>query len=119
MVWLTMKRNGRAGALDQRVTFQAKTFADDGGGGSTATWANVPSVPTVWAAAEAMRSIESITEGRVNASGLYSFTVRYRTDIDETCRILWNSEAFNIVDVKRSSGRELYLVIQAERGELQ
>ena len=106
----------KAGALDQRVTFQAYTFTPDGAGGQTRALANVASVPTVWASVKSVRGSEVFREDRTAAIGSYLFTVRYRTDINEGDVIVWRSETYNIRNVKRSSGRELYLVIEAERG---
>lgn len=105
-----------AGNLDQRITFQAQARTPDGAGGSTLAFADVAPDPTVWASVFAIRSNETDTEGRLNAAGLYKFTVRNRSDINETHRIVWNSETYNIRNVKRMGGRELYLEIEAERG---
>ena len=105
-----------AGNIDQRITFQAQVRTPDGAGGSTLGFADVATSPTVWAAVYAIRSNETDTEGRLNAAGLYKFTVRNRFDINETHRIIWRDEPYNIRNIKRMGARELYLEIEAERG---
>ena len=105
-----------AGELDQRITFQSYSSVSDGAGGYTRTWANFSSVPTVWAKAQPVRGSEGFEEGRTNATQTYLFTVRYREDVNEADRILWRGEEYNIRTVKRVSGRNINLVIEAERG---
>ena len=104
-----------AGDMDQRVTLQTYTFTSDGAGGQTRELANVPSVPTVWAKVQPVRGAERFQEERTVAVGTYLFTIRYRTDISEGDVIMWRSEPYNIRTVKRTSGRMLNLVIEAER----
>jgi SPP1 family predicted phage head-tail adaptor len=105
-----------SGDLDQRVTFQTKVNTSDGAGGSTTTWADVADTPTVWAQALPLMGREITQESGDAATAEYKFTVRYRTDISEVERIVWNGSNHNIRRVERTSGRELFLVIIAERG---
>lgn len=105
-----------AGHLDQRVTFQTKANTSDGAGGSTTAWADVADTPTVWAQALPLTGREMAQEGGDAATAQYKFTVRYRTDISEIDRIVWNGSNFNIRRVERTSGRELFTVMIAERG---
>lgn len=105
-----------AGDLDQRVTFQRRAETADGIGGTTQAWANLAIVPTVWAKVTPRLGRESMQEGRMNASLMATFTVRYRSDVTELDRILWRGEAWNIRRIMRKSQRELMLDIDAERG---
>jgi head-tail adaptor len=56
---------------------------------------------------------------RVNASAMYLFVIRYRTDVEESDRILWKGEFYNIRYIAQGTGRALYLEIDAERGVAQ
>jgi SPP1 family predicted phage head-tail adaptor len=105
-----------AGQLDQRITFQANTATPDGMGGNTKAWANFATTPTVWAGVKAGRGNEGMDEGGTVASGLWLFTIRYRADVNEVDRLLWRGEPYNIRNVKRTSQRDLLVVIEAERG---
>jgi len=102
--------------MDQLITLQAYSVASDGGGGSARTWADFATDAAVWASVVAKAGRESLQEGRVNASNIVLFTIYNRTDVSEVDRIIWNGEAYNIRNVRREGGRQLRLVIEAERG---
>lgn len=88
-------------------------------GGRTKTWANFASVPTVWAKVKPVTGRENDEEGRMNAVNSAWFTIRNRSDVDETARIVWDSENWNIRRVDRRGTRAMYLYILAERGVAQ
>ena len=102
--------------MDQRVTFQGRTGAPDGGGGVTNTWGNIATNPVVWASVKPSRGGEGLDEDRTNARASYMFTIRNRTDLDETMRIVWQSENYNIRAILREGPRPLYVTIDTERG---
>jgi SPP1 family predicted phage head-tail adaptor len=104
------------GKLDQRITFQQESRNDDGGGGVDVAWVNVAVNPTVWAKVKAKTGRESMGADRIEAESGYDFTVRNRSDIDETNIIIWKNRRFNIRFVKIDSERPLYLVIEADKG---
>jgi len=106
----------RAGKLDQRITLQTFTEADDGIGGKTKAWANLASVPAVWAKVSHKGGLEVLSEGRTNATSKTIFTIRNRTDLDERMRVVWGSENYDVRNINRMGGRALYLDIEAERG---
>jgi SPP1 family predicted phage head-tail adaptor len=107
------------GKADQRITFQRFAETADGIGGSTQAWANLASVPTVWAKVTPRIGNERMEDGRMNASMTATFMVRYRADITELDRIVWRGESWNIRRVMRKSGANLWLEIDAERGVAQ
>lgn len=106
----------RAGELDQRITFQERQSVPDGLGGSTDTWVNVSTLPTVWAHVRAKTGREVTQYDRVNAETGYLFVIRYRGDILEKYRILWDGEPFNIASISKPKSRSLYMEINGERG---
>lgn len=106
----------RIGKLDQRVAFQSATWTADGAGGRTRTWSFLTVAPQVWAQVFPAGGGESFEEGRTTARAGYVFRIRRRADIDETMRIIWNGEAYDIRRVMRESPREPYMKIEAERG---
>lgn len=109
----------RPGQLDQQITFQRVTETDDGAGGKSEAWADFTTDATVWADPVPMGGKEGIQDGAFNASGNYVFIVRNRQDVSERDRIVWDGVPYNIRNVKRRGGRELYLSIEAERGVAQ
>lgn len=106
----------RPGRLDQIVTFENRVAVPDGVGGMDYAWSEVAKDACVWAAVVARGAREAMDQDRMSAAGVYRFTIRDRCDIDETCRIIWQSEAYNVRAVHRTGGRKLYLEIDAERG---
>lgn len=114
-----MGRVVRAGELDQRITFQAVTKTPDGGGGTTEAWADIATDPTVWADPQPLYGKEGVEDGARNATGAWLFKIRNRQDVDETHRIMWNGEPYNISRIMRRGSRELYLTIEAVRGVAQ
>lgn len=104
------------GGLNERVILQGFTLISDGAGGQTKLWENLASVPTVWAKVGGKTAGEKLEEGRTTAIGTYMFTIRERIDIDETMRIVWRSENYNIRAVHRQGARPQYMLVEAERG---
>lgn len=104
------------GELDQRITFSRLTRVPDGIGGVTEAWADLVSVPTVWAKVTPRIGRESMDQGRMNAAQMATFTIRYRDDLTELDRITWRGEIWNIRRILRKSQRGQFLDVDAERG---
>lgn len=103
------------GALDQRVTFQRLARVADGMGGATETWADLPTVPTMWARVVPGGGAEALRGGAVEARGAYTFVIRYRDDLREADRLLWRGDIYSIKTIRRRSNAG-YLEFDAERG---
>jgi SPP1 family predicted phage head-tail adaptor len=86
-----------AGELDQRIIFQQLSGGLDGLGQQGETWADIATVPTVWAKARPSRSAERFAAGQLQSIADVVFTVRYRADILPSMRILWRGEPYEIV----------------------
>lgn len=104
------------GAMDQRVTLQRIVRTADGAGGIVEAWADFTDRPTVWANVIAKAGSESMIEGRMTATFTVLFTIHNRRDIEPRDRIIWQGVAYNIRGIRDMGGRELRLVIEAERG---
>ena len=106
----------RAGVLDQRVTFQSVTLVDDGMGGSDETWANVSTTPTVWASIKPATGRERDQADALAAVSGFAVSIRNRSDVVETWRMVWGGENYQIVNVRRAGTREMYLIFDVIRG---
>jgi len=106
----------RPGQLDERITFQRYTSAGDGAGGQVRTWANLASVPSVWAKVQPKGGAEAMMADQQTATQLFLFHVRTRDDLTEADRIVWRGDNYNIRRIERAGPRPMYLVIEAERG---
>jgi SPP1 family predicted phage head-tail adaptor len=101
------------GELDQRIKISREALTTDAGGGQTVA---LSVLTTVWAKVIAKSTRERETSDRLDASGLYTFIIRYRADIRENDRITWGGNDYNVRGIPREGGRKLYLEIDAERG---
>lgn len=102
-----------AGSLDQRVTIERVSDTPDGGGGLVRGWV---SIATVWAGVASRAVGEREVEGRQTAVFVAMFTIRNRSDIRETDRLVWGGETYNIRGIHREGARPRYLRVDAERG---
>lgn len=101
------------GQLDQQITIERPTRVSDGAGGFTETWA---ALETVWADVFPEGGTERNEDGAFNATGTFRFVIRFIDGLTERDRILWGGEYYNIRQVARRGGREMYLNLRAERG---
>lgn len=105
-----------AGSLNQRITFQRRANLSDGIGGIVATWADLATVPSVWAAVKAKTGRESLENKQIAASALYVFTVYSRSDLIEKDRIIWAGRNYNIRAILREGLNPQMMRIEAEQG---
>jgi len=101
------------GEMDQIITFEQPQTAPDGSGGQTLSWTTLAQA---WAKVKPVKLDESERQGAVRAARGYLFTVRRRTDLSEAMRIVWNSESFNIREIRLPGGRASYMEIMAVAG---
>jgi len=108
----------RPGRLDQRVTIERFTTANDGFGGQVETWATLK---TVWAMVKPASGSELERFERLDAQANYVFTVRNRRDVTytEKDRIVWQDVPYNIRMIRDPGDRAKYLEIDAQRGVAQ
>lgn len=98
----------RAGELRHRVTIQQATTSRDEFGAEVQTWADVA---TVWAKVETTAGDETIDAARASASLTHTITIRNRTGLLPTQRVLWGERVLEIGSVVADNvGREMTLV---------
>lgn len=85
-----------AGALDQRVTLQAKSVARAPNGGEVVTWGDVA---TVWARVEPIRGNEFFSAAQMQDATDHRVTIRYRSGVTRELRVLWRDQPLDIVGV--------------------
>lgn len=106
------------GKLDQKIALERQVRAPDGGGGQTLAWAPIPTDPAPWAKVELKGGGEAAQGGGFAATQRAAFTIRARSDLRASDRILWGGLVWNIVSVGRPVARARYQVIEAVAGEL-
>ena len=98
------------GMLDKRVTFKRSVKTSDGRGGWTETWAEID---TVWAAVLPLRGSELIRYRSLNSRVTTKIVLRYRNDIDHTCRAYAGSREYRIEAVIPPAQSREYMEIMA------
>lgn len=87
----------RAGQLHERVSLLRATRTRDAAGQPTMAW---EAFATAWAAARPQGGSEAPGDaGAQRSEQAVEFTVRFREDLDTTCRILWRGRTFDLTSV--------------------
>ena len=81
------------GDLKHRITFQSYTTTENDMGDTIASWVDYK---TVWASASNLHGREFFQAMQVKAENTVKFTIRYCKDIDETMRIIFNGQNYDI-----------------------
>lgn len=104
-----------ASQIDQRITIQRQQFAQNPLGENVAGWVDVA---TVWARAEPIRGREyfaAVAAHPVQQTDV-RFTLRYRTGITQSMRVLWAGFVHQIESVIQVDGRHRTIELMTVRG---
>jgi SPP1 family predicted phage head-tail adaptor len=99
------------------ITFQVPTITRDAGGAQVATWANVGTTPTMWARWINAHGQEAVTSDALQLVQRATVTVRHRTDIVPTWRVLKDGEAWQILSVDAVQDRNRWVEMIVERSK--
>ena len=106
--------------LNTRITFQQPTVTADAGGAQVPSWANITSNPTVWARWINAYGQENVQSASLQSAQRATVTVRNRTDIKESWRIIRVSDTsywqIVSVDAVRGQNRWVELVVERVKG---
>jgi SPP1 family predicted phage head-tail adaptor len=103
----------RAGSLRHRVTLQQPAETPDGGGGFTLAWTDVA---TVWAAIEPLKGAERLHAQQLQSPVTHRVTMRYRSGVTPTMRLLFEARTLNIRAVIDPQERNRTLELLCEEG---
>lgn len=81
------------GELTERVTLQSRTVTKDAYGQDVITWTDIA---TVWARVRALRGREFFAAAAVQQEQSIKAVIRQRTDVDATCRLVWQGRPHDI-----------------------
>ena len=110
-----MNLNGKAtnpGEMRTRVTLQKRTVTTGTGGFQQETWSTVA---TVWAKWINVHGSEAWNAAAREAVEPATVTIRWRSDVDLTCRILKGSAGYQIVSIDNIQERNEYLECKVQR----
>ena len=87
-----------AGKLTKRIILQKSIMTQNTYGEEVPTWETISSV---WAQIIELRGKEFWTSKQLNSEITSKLTIRYRTDVDTTVRIMYGSRIFYILSIIR------------------
>ena len=108
------------GEMRTQITLQSPTVTQDAGGAQVTTFANVSPNPIVWARWINAHGQEAVTSEALKTVQRATVTIRHRTDIKETWRVLRNSEAWQVISIDpvRDQRRFVELVVERAKGSV-
>jgi len=106
--------NVATGTLRHRVLIQEQVTTRDSDGVSQTAWVDVA---TVWASVEPLSAREFIQSGQTQAAVTARITIRYRSGLLASMRLVHRGQAFNIAGLlpDKTSGLE-YITIPVSAG---
>jgi SPP1 family predicted phage head-tail adaptor len=99
----------RAGQLRHRIEIHDKSETTDDYGGTTETWAKLGTNGDDWAQIYELRGGELIEAMQLEQRPTARIRMRYRSDIDETMRIVHGSTTYEIIEIVNPSSRDIML----------
>ena len=104
------------GKLTRKIAINAQVTAPDGQGGVTVTWSNVANP---YACIKPTSGNEKLHSDRLNAEGLATVIIRYRTNIDERMKVTYQGRDYQIRSIVDIEEMHEWLELVIERGVAQ
>lgn len=103
----------RAGDLRHRLTIERPQRLSDGSGGAIINWLEVA---TVWASIKPVSTSRNNSGQQISSLTTHRITLRYRSDIDATMRLVTNGRTFLIDGILNEAERDQWLVCRCVEG---
>jgi SPP1 family predicted phage head-tail adaptor len=94
------------GRLDRKIVIENQTFATNSIGEYISTWAVFH---TTFASVAKVSGSEKIEADQVTATNKVRFKIRFFNGIDETMRVLYNGNYYDIVEIQELDREGLFL----------
>jgi len=101
------------GRLRYLVKLQSPTRTTDTGGGQSISWSTVTDL---YADIRPASGNEAFTQGQLQENTRHEVTVRYRSDMNTSYRLLYGSRIFNIRHIKNVNESDRFFVLTCEEG---
>ena len=98
----------QAGQLDRRITIQNFSETTDSFGQEVKSFSTLASV---WANVVEKVGSEGEDGEMIAATKKVEFVIRYRTDVDEEMRIIYNNNTYKIQAIQSADARKAFLKI--------
>lgn len=103
-----------AGKLIHKVSFQEQDLTPNMRGGGVVKWVEVANL---WCFVKPVSANESMQLMRLNARTTHKIYTRYRTDLNESMKVVFNNREMQIRGIINIEERNMWLEISAEEGE--
>ena len=103
-----------AGDLRTLITLQEPTLSSDGGGAQTAAYADTATNPQVWARWVNAHGQENTEKALKNVQRA-TVTIRHRSDIKTTWRLLKDDDAWQILSIDKVQDKRRWVEMVVER----
>lgn len=103
-----------AGQLNRPVIIQTRGVSKNEVGENVAGWQDFV---TVWAKCQPLRGQEYLAAGQMQQTTDVRFRMRYRSDITQSMRVVWNGTPYDIVDVINVDGANVATELMAVTGK--
>jgi SPP1 family predicted phage head-tail adaptor len=94
--------------LRETVTVSMQSEVIDPAGQITTTWAPLA---TVRARMRPMKAYEVSRAGRSEGATMFEATIRYRTDVNASCRLTWGTRVFDVQGVENRDEERRFLTL--------
>lgn len=113
-----LQSRNRIGELDREIIIQVESEGSVNTANETPiTWVNISNYPTVWASVREKQGTEQLRADQVDVVQQTIFTIRYRSDLTEQMRIVYNERPYYIegfVEIGRKRFLEIYTLLDNE-----
>ena len=103
----------RIGNLRYKVDLQGPTRTADGAGGYTEAFTTKAQL---YADIRPQNALESYRQGQLQEKVTHKITIRYRSDINASYKIVYESRTFHIKGIKNMRERDRFLELLCEEG---
>lgn len=105
-----------ASSLNRKVGLYRLEKTPTSTGGFSQSWVKVADL---WAAIKNMSGTELVRADQLGATAYSDFTIRYRSNINETMKFVYRGTDYQIRHINNIEEADKWLVVKAERGVTQ
>ena len=99
--------------LNRKIKLQSLVNTPTATGGFTSAWVDVADI---WAKIKNASGSELLHADQLGATAFSDFTIRYRSNITETMRLVYRGTDYQVRHINNIEEADLWLVVKAERG---
>jgi SPP1 family predicted phage head-tail adaptor len=100
-------------SLNRQIEIQSLAVTPTDAGGFTESWVTLTNA---WAKIKNASGTELIHADQLGAVAFSDFTIRYRSDLNESMRVIYRGTEFQVRHINNIEEADKFLIIKAERG---